>query len=73
MQKPQTILVVDPETDFLEWVQNQLGTPSTRVITATTSDEGYKIFCRESPDLLITDIGRMAGPDEFWQRRSLYA
>jgi len=55
MQKPQTILVVDPETDFLEWVQNQLGTPSTRVITATTSDEGYKIFCRESPDLLITE------------------
>jgi DNA-binding NtrC family response regulator len=55
MLKPQTILVVDPETDFLEWVQNQLGTPSTRVITATTSDEGYKIFCRESPDLLITE------------------
>jgi DNA-binding NtrC family response regulator len=55
MQKTQTILVVDPETDFLEWVQNQLGTPSTRVITATTSDEGYKIFCRESPDLLITE------------------
>ena len=55
MQKPQTILVVDPETDFLEWVQSQLATPSTRVITATTSDEGYKIFCRESPDLLIIE------------------
>jgi DNA-binding NtrC family response regulator len=55
MQKPQTILVVDPETDFLEWVQSQLATPSTRVITATTSDDGFKIFCRESPDLLITE------------------
>src|SRR6185295_12407286 len=55
MEKPQTILVVDPETDFLDWVQHQLGTPTTRVLTATTSDVGYKIFCRESPDLLIAE------------------
>jgi two-component system nitrogen regulation response regulator GlnG len=55
MQKPQTILVVDPETDFLDWVQHQLATPSTRVITATKSDDGFKIFCREAPDLLITE------------------
>src|ERR1700733_1146159 len=55
MEKAQTILVVDPETDFLDWVQYQLGTPTTRVITATKADDGYKIFCRESPDLLITE------------------
>src|SRR5579862_5232756 len=55
MKKAQTILIVDPETDFLDWVQHQLGTPSTRVITATRADDGYKIFCRENPDLLITE------------------
>jgi len=55
MEKPQTILVVDPETDFLDWVQHQLGTATTRVITATTSDEGYKVFCREAPDVLLTE------------------
>src|SRR6478735_6439206 len=53
--KMQTILIVDPETDFLEWVQSQLQTPTTRVITASTADEGYRIFCQEDPDLLITE------------------
>ena len=55
MEKLQTILVVDPETDFLDWVQHQLGTTTTRVITATKSDEAYKIFCREDPDVLLTE------------------
>jgi two-component system nitrogen regulation response regulator GlnG len=55
MEKTQTILVVDPETDFLDWVQHQLATPTTRVITATKSDEAFKIFTRETPDLLITE------------------
>jgi two-component system nitrogen regulation response regulator GlnG len=35
--KAQCILIVDPETDFLEWAQHQLQTPTTRVTTATTS------------------------------------
>jgi len=55
MEKPQTILVVDPETDFLDWVQHQLATPTTRVMTATKADDAYKIFCREDPDLLVTE------------------
>ena len=55
MEKLQTILVVDPETDFLAWVQHQLGTKTTRVITATKSDEAYKIFVREDPDVLLTE------------------
>ncbi|HEX8312180.1 MAG TPA: sigma-54 dependent transcriptional regulator, partial [Chthoniobacteraceae bacterium] len=53
--KTQCILIVDPETDFLEWAQHQLQTPTTRVTTATTSDEGYKLFCKLNPDLLITE------------------
>ena len=55
MEKGQTILIVDPETDFLEWAQHQLQTGTTRVLTATTADEGYKVFCREDPDLLISE------------------
>ncbi len=55
METAQTILIVDPETDFLEWAQHQLQTGNTRVLTATTADEGYKIYTREDPDLLISE------------------
>ena len=51
----QTILIVDPETDFLEWAQNQLETATTRVLTATTADEGYKIYISENPDLMVSE------------------
>ncbi len=55
MEKAQTILVVDPESDFLEWAQHQLTTATTRVIISSNADDAYKVFCRESPDLLITE------------------
>jgi DNA-binding NtrC family response regulator len=55
MDKAQTILIVDPETDFLEWAQRQLETSSTRVVTATAADEAFKRYTREEPDLLITE------------------
>jgi nitrogen regulation protein NR(I) len=55
----QTILLVDPETDFLEWAQNQLETPTTRVVTSTTADEAYKIYTAENPDLLISETHLM--------------
>ncbi len=55
MQKSQTILLVDTETDFLEWAQHQLETPNTRVVTATNADEAWRIYSAEQPDLLITE------------------
>ena len=55
MDKAQTILIVDPESDFLEWAQRQLETPSTRVLTASAGDEAFKRYCRDEPDLLITE------------------
>src|SRR4030088_522149 len=55
----QTILLVDPETDFLEWAQNQLETPTTRVAVATKADEAYKIYVSENPDLLISETHLM--------------
>ncbi len=51
----QTIVIADPESDFLEWAVNQLATPLTRVLIATRSDEAYKIYCSEKADLLIAD------------------
>ena len=68
MDKPnphQTILIVDSETDFLEWAQHQLSTPTTRVITATTGDEAFQIFSREEPDLMIaeTHLAPFSGMD----------
>lgn len=53
--RAQTILIADPETDFLEWVQHQLQTTTTRVITATNAEDAFRIFCQEEPDLLITE------------------
>lgn len=51
----QTIVLVDPEVDFLEWAAHQLETPTTRVLTATRTDEAYKLYFAEDADLLITD------------------
>jgi DNA-binding NtrC family response regulator len=51
----QTIVIVDPEVDFLEWAVHQLATPSTRVLTATRSDEAYRLYCKEDADLLISE------------------
>ncbi len=51
----QTILIVDPEEDFLDWAKSQLQTPSTRVLTTTDAAEGEKLFSTEQIDLLIAD------------------
>ena len=51
----QTIVIVDPETDFLEWAAHQLETPTTRVLTAARADDAYKIYFAEDADLLITE------------------
>jgi DNA-binding NtrC family response regulator len=55
MERTQTILIVDPEVDFLEWAQHQLHTHTTRVITATTTDEGFQLFVKERPECVIVE------------------
>ncbi len=52
----QTILLVDHETDFLEWAQHQLESSTSRVLTETSADAGYKTFCMESPDLVLAEM-----------------
>jgi len=52
----QTVLVVDSDTDFLDWVRLQLKASSVRVITETNSNNAFKIFCLEKPDLVIAEM-----------------
>ena len=58
----QTVLVVDSETDFLQWVRQQLKASGVRVITETNQNNAFKIFCLEKPDLVIAEMKvRQAG------------
>ncbi len=50
-----TILIVDPELDFLEWAEGQLKTPTTRVLTTTDAERAYELFCSQQIDLLLAD------------------
>ena len=55
MAKGQTVLIVDAETDFLEWAVKQLAALELRVLSATQADVAFNIFCREKPELVIVD------------------
>jgi two-component system nitrogen regulation response regulator GlnG len=59
MADTRTVLIADPDSDFLAWAARQLITPSTKVLTATTSDAALKIYCEEKPDILITETHLM--------------
>jgi len=52
----QTVLVVDSETDFLDWVRQQLKASGVRVITEASATNAFKIFCLEKPDLVIAEM-----------------
>ncbi len=51
----QTIVIVDPEIDFLEWAAHQLETPTTQVLTTSRTDEAYKLYFAQDADLLISE------------------
>jgi DNA-binding NtrC family response regulator len=55
MVKGQTVLIVDAETDFLEWAVKQLAAVELRVLSATQADVAFNIFIREKPELIIVD------------------
>ncbi len=56
MPAKQTILLVDRETDFLEWATHQLENENVRVVTASASDTAFKLFGIENPDLVLAEI-----------------
>ncbi len=55
MARIQTILIADPDPDFLDWTTHQLSSSSTRIITTSDSEEAYRLFMREKPDVLMAE------------------
>ncbi|MEK0446140.1 MAG: hypothetical protein RLZZ399_1461 [Verrucomicrobiota bacterium] len=55
MARLQTILIADPDPDFLDWTTHQLSSSSTRVITTSNSEDAYRIFMKEKPDVLMAE------------------
>ena len=56
MPAKQTVLVVDPDSDFLDWARSQLAAEDVRVLTAESSEEAFKVFCAENPLIVITEM-----------------
>lgn len=51
----QTVLIIDPDSDFLEWAQRHLSAENVRVLTTSAVDEGMRIYEREKPDLVLAE------------------
>ncbi len=56
MAAKQTVLVVDPDADFLDWTGTQLEADDVRVIKAETAEDAFKLFCSENPLVVITEM-----------------
>ena len=52
----QTILVIDPDQDFLVWMKGHLGNPRVKVLTTTSADDAVRHFRNHSADLIITEV-----------------
>ena len=51
-----TILLVDQETDFLDWAKHLLESTGTRVLTEVSADAAYKTFSMEAPELVMAEL-----------------
>ena len=54
--KEVSILYVEDEDEIRDEVSQVLSLLSNRVVTASDGDEAYKIFTKDKPQLIITDI-----------------
>jgi two-component system, OmpR family, alkaline phosphatase synthesis response regulator PhoP len=52
-----SILVIDDEANIIRLVQDYLKQAGYRVLSASTAETGLHILRRETPDLLILDLG----------------
>lgn len=52
----QTILVVDPDPDFLTWMKGHLTNPQVKVLTTTNPEDAVRHFRNHSADLIITEV-----------------
>ncbi len=53
----ETILVIDDEANILRLVRDYLEQAGYRVLTASTAETGLHALRRETPDLLVLDLG----------------
>ena len=51
----QSILIVDTETDFLDWAKKYLANDQVRVATVSSGAEALKIYANDPPDLVIAE------------------
>jgi DNA-binding NtrC family response regulator len=52
----QTVLVIDPDSDFLQWVVKHLTATNVRVLSAIDADQGFAAFQKSKPDLVIAEL-----------------
>ena len=52
----QTVLAIDPDADFLQWVAKHLTASDVRVIGATNADQGFAVFQQEKPDIVLSEL-----------------
>ncbi len=52
----QTIIIADPDPDYLEWAAHQLESPTTRVLATARSDDAYRLCFSEKADLVIAEM-----------------
>jgi len=55
-EKSQLIVVVDNDTDFLEWVTKHLKVKSIEIEATTSAEEAEKLFLEKEAALLIADL-----------------
>ena len=53
---PKKIITVDDEPDVLVQVEFVLKKSGYQVITAENGDDGWKLICKERPDLVLLDL-----------------
>ncbi len=56
MSDKQTVLIVDPDADFLSWADKHLATPTTEIVGISDAKEALDYFLEHTPDLLITEF-----------------
>jgi DNA-binding NtrC family response regulator len=52
----QTILIVDPERDFVAWASKHLAAPSVKVIGVTNGEDAMKLVESESVDVVVVEL-----------------
>ncbi|MCB1233492.1 MAG: sigma-54-dependent Fis family transcriptional regulator, partial [Verrucomicrobiae bacterium] len=51
----QTVVIVDPDPDFLGWASKHLQAPSIDILTTGAADEALALFTKKQADLLVAD------------------